>query len=391
MTKRSHWLVAAIAIAGCISPNSDVLDGTDGCDPGEDIDPTVRRFLEASREFGDAAAALEDDVFQACAKIAGDLGAPDSWSQLEGQDAVSNASGTGACDVAAAKVEAALLAAGQANAQIAVTVTRGQCRYDFEAQAACEAACAPACDPGTVETRCEPGELSVMCTAECTAGSTCEGSAELPANCMGECESTCQGHCAGTCVSDDGAVSVNDPNCRGKCSSACNGTCRGLCKVEAPEGVACGASVRCTGSCTGSYSDPVCTTEFTPPVCSADQACYAACAAETAANDVCDPPRIEVLVDLQVAPQLAPVVATLEANLPPLFHAAQQKGQSLLDAAGELRATGQTVSDRLEDLDGDSLACVAESATALADAAARLDVSVRASAEISVTVESNTL
>jgi hypothetical protein len=389
---RRWWLAAALAAAGCISPNSDVLDGTEGCDPGEDIDPTVRRFLEASKAFGEAAAGLEGDVLDACARIATDLGAQDTWSELgDSQDAVSNPSGTGACDTAGRLVESALLEAGQANAEIALVVTRGQCRYDFEAQAACEAACAPACDSGSVETRCEPGELSVMCQTECSAGSTCEGSTELPANCMGQCEATCQGQCAGTCVNDDGSVTQNDPNCRGKCSSSCNGTCRGLCKVEAPEGVACGVSVRCTGECTGTYSDPVCTTEFTPPNCTTDQACFAACAAETAANAECDPPRIDVFVDLTVAPELAPVVATLEDNLPALFHAAEQKGRALLEAAGELRETGQTVSDQLEDLDGDSLACVAESATSLAEAAGRLDVSVRASAEISVTVESNTL
>jgi hypothetical protein len=391
MTPTRRLVAAAcIAAVGCISPESGVLDSTEGCDPDGELDPAVRRFMEASNRFGDAAAGIEGDVLTACANIARDLGAEDTWSRLEGSDQVSNAAGTGACDVATRLAEARILEAGQASASLSLVVSRGECHYDFEAQAQCEAGCAlnTVCDSGTVETRCEPGELSVMCQAQCEAGSTCEGS-DLPANCTGQCEATCQGQCAGSCVAEDGSVTENDPNCRGKCSSSCNGTCRGLCKVEAPEGVACGIDVRCTGECTGSYSDPVCTSEFTPPTCTVDASCYASCAAEVAANAVCDPPTIRVFVDLHVAPELQPLVATLERNLPALFQAAEQKGRVLLDAAGDLEESGIVVQDRLEDLDGASLACVASSASVLAEAVGRLDVSVQASARVKVSIETH--
>src|SRR5688572_27398303 len=118
---RKGWLAALVAAAGCISPNSDVLDGTEPCDPEGEVDPAVRQFLEASQEFGAAADGLQADVLQACANVALDLGAEDTWSQETDRDlAVSNAAGTGACDVAARLVEAALLEAGQANAEIAL-------------------------------------------------------------------------------------------------------------------------------------------------------------------------------------------------------------------------------------------------------------------------------
>src|SRR5688500_16631640 len=98
--------------AGCFSTDSDLLD-TEGCEefrPGEaidaDVEPAVLRFMRASATFSGASAELEAEVLEACANIARDLGAKDTWSALDDTgEAVSNDQGTGACDVAAKLVE----------------------------------------------------------------------------------------------------------------------------------------------------------------------------------------------------------------------------------------------------------------------------------------------
>jgi hypothetical protein len=389
----------ALLIGGCIAPDSDVIDVAEGCDefqvgqeldPSLEVDPLVRQFLEATSDFSGASAELRDAVYVACSNIATDLGVADSWSSIEDLDErVHNDAGTGACDAASREVERRLIEAGGVEGSFAVAVTKGECHFDFARQRACEDAClvnAP-CDPGTVETRCEPGSLSVICDTECSASARCLGTPELPANCMGVCESTCQGECRGACIAPDGTRTIDDPNCRGKCSSSCNGTCRGICRVEAP--VQCGASVRCSGGCTGTFTDPVCTASYMPPSCMVDPSCIEACAADVAANAVCDPTQVEVFVDLVTSPELEPVVATLEANLPALIDAAELRGRVILAATEQLATVGEDLSGRLEELDGKSLACVGVAGGHIARAVQSATISVDASVDLSVKVDTN--
>ena len=395
------FLVGAAALAGCVSTDSPILDSTEECKefrPGETIDtstgidPTVLRFMQASADFSKASEDLKGEVLTACAAIATDLGGTDTWSSIQDVDkAVSNDDGTGACDVATRLVEEKLIEGGSAKAKIALKVSSGVCRFDWTGQVACDAECAVngVCDSGSAETRCDPASLSVMCDTSCAAGATCEGRPDIVANCAGSCEATCQGQCTGSCFHDDGTITENDPNCNGKCTATCNGSCSGHCEIEAPAGVQCGVNVRCTGGCTGTFSDPACTTEFKPPTCQVDTHCLASCEAELAATAMCDPPIVKIVVDLKVAPALEPVVRTLEKNLPPLIAAAQEKGLTLQLSARELASTGESIKAKLDNLNGHSLSCLAASSTALAEALGHFDVSVRSGVKVTTVIRTH--
>jgi hypothetical protein len=399
---RTAMLISFAAATGCVDADSPLInEGAQGCDefqPGGEVpsdlavDGDVRVFLQASADFSGEAVAIRDSVLTACAAVALDLGASDTWSSIEDIDArVSNGDGTGACDAAAAKVEAILVHATEVQANVAIAISRGQCHMDFEAQTACDRQCTTdtQCDPGSVETRCEPGSLRVVCDAACAADATCCGTPDLPANCMGKCESECQGECKGDCTSADGTRTTDDPNCRGKCSASCNGTCRGLCKVEAPEGVQCGANVACQAGCSGSFTAPECTTEFTPPQCTVREDCHQSCSAQVVAHSVCDPCTVKVFANVTVSADLQPLITTLEINLPPLIAAAELHGKLLFNAGQRLATSGQSLSGRVGDLDGKSLACAAAASTGCASGIGSLDVSIQASARIQGTLTTN--
>ena len=397
MRSLSRAVVIALGVGAglgaCVSEDSPIFDGTEECTafaPGEpvpddaEVNSDVRKFMQAASDLTAIGDQMAHDVLEACSGIATDLGAEDTWSDEENLDrAISNPDGTGACDAASKNILEVLTDAGEVNAKVALLVTRGECHIDFEAQAECERQCSPICDPGTVETRCEPGELSVECHASCEAEATCVGTEDLPANCMGACESECVGECKGTCIAADGSRTENDPNCQGKCTSSCNGECRGRCKLDEP--TECGVEVHCEGGCTGTYSDPVCTTECTPPECNEDAECHAACAAEAQANAGCDPTRVELFADVESTPTLQPLIDTLEEHLPVLFDAAEAKGPMARDALERLGRTGQKLAEDLGDLTGVELSCVGEAVNAVVKTFNVFDVAVNASLDLTIT------
>ncbi len=380
----------ATAVVSCVDPDSPLIqDSIEGCDEIQspeqvqtvDVDESVRRLMVAAVDFSASVSVIQDDVLTACANIALDLGAQDTWSGLDGDDArVSNADGTGACDQAAAKIDEWLPAS--AEVRLAINYAKGYCYVDYQEQQQCDTQCTTdtQCQPGAVETRCDPGALLVTCEAECAAEASCMGSQEKPANCMGKCESECQGECKGTCFGDDGKITENDPNCRGKCGAACNGYCKGECKNDEP--TQCGASVQCKGACTSTYTDPVCTTTCGPPQCTEEKTCHDVCTSHLWANPVCVPTTVTVLLDVSTHADLEPLRATLERNLPILIDSAEFHGQlsvqaleRLADASGEIEA---------EDLDGKSISCAGESTAVVAR---ELD-SIRVSVDASVTIVS---
>ncbi len=394
------WGAVLVPLIGCISSDSDLGDAGDECvelkgdtvPKDAAIDETVKVFMQASADLRFIGQSLRGPVKDACANIAHDLGAEDTWSAFgDSDDAIHNDEGTGACDVAVSKVSAIMTA--HADANFALCVSRGACRPDFAAQAECDAGCTidTTCDSGSVETRCEPGELAVQCSGSCEASATCEGRPELPANCMGVCESTCQGECKGTCIAADGTRTDNDPNCMGKCSSRCNGTCRGYCKIEEPAGVNCGVSVACLGGCTGTASAPVCETLFTPPACSFDAECYASCSASVASHAICDPPIVQLSANLTVHADVQLLVTTINANLASIIAVADAQGQLAIDAVKRLGTTADAVLDKADDLDGKSLSCAKAAAKISTEAAATLARIVNASASVHESCSSNAI
>jgi len=241
------WIivVAAVPMLGSCGVKNDIQAAVSGCDEFQagaqavaklDVDAKVKAFLQASAELKEVSNGIKADLKLACINIATDLGETDRWSGDNSDSALTNGDKTGACDVAASKIDAIMTATTQAGASCALEVSGGQCTIDAEAQASCEAACKAdvKCTEPTVEVRCPPAELSVQCDAECKADAVCEGRQDVAANCMGKCESECQGECRG--------------ELRGTTAGGCAGTCEGKC-----DGVAtpAGGMVGCTGTCEG--------------------------------------------------------------------------------------------------------------------------------------------
>lgn len=392
-------LVGALfgSAGGCIDPSSPLLeDSAKGCDefePGSDVSPTlnvhpkVRAFMQAASDFVMNANEIKGAVMTACTKVATDLGAPDTWSAIKDENrAITNPDRTGACDAAGSRVEQALIDAEKVDAHVAIAVSRGECHLDFDEQKKCDEECAAnaSCDPGTIETRCDPEAVSASCSGACRSGASCVGSIDVTARCMGHCEAECDGSCSGTCIGTDGSMTSGDPNAKGKCVATCNGTCSGVCKIEAPDGTACGANVRCTGGCTGAMTEPACTMEFKPPKCDVDQDCHAACSAKVAQDATCSSTTVRIFVRVDATPEIKAVADTLQENLPDLFSTANDRGKLLLNAAGRLGDTGNSLENRIEDLDGKSLACLGKASTAVGDTIGSVDVSVRASVDVTV-------
>jgi hypothetical protein len=393
-----HFFLVALPLASCVATtptNTGSSSSALSCpefQPGSTlganakVDVRVRGFVQSSADLTGIAATLKSAVKGACVGIDSDLGVTDTWSSLsdagDSDDAISNANGTGACDAARARIVAIMSA--HPNANFALAISRGECHTDFAEEAQCEAGCSSQqkCDPGTVETRCDPAQLSVMCDGSCSSQAFCEGRVDAEANCEGQCEAECTGHCAGTCTDENGHMTDNDDHCHGKCKDHCSGKCNGRCKVEAASGIACGANVSCKGGCTSTYSQPKCETECSPPKCTIDQTCFENCRATVAAKTVCDPPTVKLLADASAGDDVVKLVATIDKNLPPLIHSAEAEGRILVDEVHNLSVSRKAVLDASGDLDFKSVACATAAAESLTKVAGTLDVSTQAAAGV---------
>jgi hypothetical protein len=387
-------LLAGASVVGCMTStgSGSLNEATQGCpefqvggnvNVSADVDVRVHGFMQACSDLGEVAKTAKGAVMTACSGIAKDLGAQDTWTALgDSDDAISNGNGTGACDAAKAKIQAIMTA--NANAGFALIVSRPPCVPDFKAEASCEASCQAqqTCDPGTVETRCDPGKLSVVCQNNCAAQGCCEGRADVKANCEGSCEAECDGQCSGMCTDDSGHQTMNDPSCHGKCSAHCSGTCSGRCTIDASAGVQCGANVTCEGGCTGSFTQPTCETVVNPPKCTIDATCLDSCQTMAVAHAVCDPPTVKLEADASVSADVAKLVATIDTNLPPLIQTAEREAHFASNLVANVSASGQAVLQAAGDLNGKSLACASAAGSSLQTTASALNVSTAAGAAV---------
>ncbi len=392
-------LIAGVSVVSCISSTSGLNEASQGCpefqvggtvNASADVDVRVRSFMQACSDLGGVAQTAKSAVMTACAGIATDLGAQDTWTAIgDRDDAISNASGTGACDAAKAKIQAIMSA--DAKAGFALVVSRPPCHPDFDAEASCEASCQAQqkCDPGTVETRCDPGKLSVLCQSNCSAQGCCEGTASAKANCEGSCEAECDGQCSGTCTDGSGHQTMNDPNCHGKCSAHCSGTCSGRCTIDATAGVQCGTNVTCEGGCSGTFTQPTCETVVNPPTCTIDATCLGSCQAESVAHAVCDPPTVTLEADTTVSADIGKLVATINKNLPPLIATAEREAHFAATLVTNVSASGQAVLQASGDLNGKSLACATAAASSLQNTGGTLNVATTAGAGVTQSCSSN--
>jgi len=398
-------VMLAFGGAACISTSSPVVTGTtqgaEGCpelkagatiDASVQVDVRVRALMQASIDLQAIRDDLRGTVHDACAHIATDLGASDTWSALgDSDDAIGNGNGTGACDQAAAKITAIMESDAGKKASFALIMSPGACHTDFKAEADCEAGCnaQTKCDPGKVEERCEPGQLSVKCADKCTANSYCEGHAEAQCNCTGTCDAECTGECTGTCVAEDGTRTTNEANCKGKCEGSCKGKCSGSCKIEESAGISCGASVSCKGECTSTYSDPVCESIVTPPKCTIDESCFESCRTNVAAKAVCDPPQVKLIADVKAGGDIEKLVATINANLPNVVAKAEAEGKLVVKIGADLVTTGTAVLNASGDLDGKSLGCATAAAKSVSTSAKTLSVVTDSGTKVTGTCSSH--
>jgi len=386
-------LAVPLFTGGCSAKDAaEALQGCDELKSGASIQAgltgsvEVDTFMQATADLMAISDKLKVEVGVACAAIAKDLGATDSWT-AKGFSATnpSDDSIKEACTQASAKIKAVMDAGAQANANIAITVSGGKCEVNAQAQFDCEAKCQATgmCEPPSIEARCEPGQLSVQCMGTCNAQATCEGSATVKANCEGTCAATCEGDCQGTCTAEGGTQTTNSATCNGKCSGTCKGTCTGECKVTATGGVSCGAQASCKGGCTGTATAPKCEGEIKPPNCQIDAECQGSCSGSASLKATCTPPQVKVIANASATSDIPKLVATLEANLPKLINAAKVQGQLALKASAKVASAGSAVVSAAGSLGGKAIACATASAQASAKASVSVSVSVEASASAS--------
>src|SRR5262249_27217643 len=125
--------VGAVWVAGCLLTHSRFWGAGEDCPQVQNgghfysslpLDDTLRMFMQGSADLLAIGDRMKPAVKTACAHIATDLGASDSWSARgDGDESITNQDHTGACDVAAAKIGPIMQQA--ANANFALIWTHG--------------------------------------------------------------------------------------------------------------------------------------------------------------------------------------------------------------------------------------------------------------------------
>ncbi len=291
---------------------------------------TIRAFVTASGDLAEVAMRVQNDVFEACERMADDLGIPENERRPRSDN---DAKVSASCGAVGAKIDA-ILNKG-VSAKIRADVTPPQCQVNAQAEAQCKGQCNAQVDPGNIKATCAPGHLYGKCTGTCTG--------------------TCNGACNGECQGSTGA------------GGQCNGTCKGTCSGD------------CKGNCSVDFQEPKCDLQGRAP--SADARCEGSCKAHADLTAQCTEARVKIqgAVDTGEMPKL---VATLERNLPPLVRAQIAYGQRIGDDVQILVRTGSELPNAFGHLTARAGACVAAAANATVSAQATLRVSVQASASV---------
>ena len=300
-------------------------------------DTELKAFVAATRDLIDASMQIETETMQACQRMGLDLGIDESAMRPSTDEP--GAQAQAACAALAQRIDAIL----RAGAGVRVSVAPPACSADLQGKARCSGACTAEVDPGEIVARCEPGKLAGQCVGTCGGG----------------CEGTCQGECEGQCSARDAS---------GKCAGHCSGTCHGSCDAT------------CHARCEGQWQAPRCEGHVRAP--SADAQCEASCNARAEIRAQCTPARVTVQASRSTA-DVARLGATLQANLPLLFHAERALGVRLTGSAETLARIGGELPNVLGDAGEEAMACTAAAADATLAASARIRVSVQASASIS--------
>jgi hypothetical protein len=300
-------------------------------------DAKIRAFVAASKDLVGISLAAEATAAQACQRMARDLGVPDN--EMTPRSEEPGEAARVACAAVATRIDMIL----SQGIQVRAAAYPPQCQADLQAKAQCEGACNVQVDPGQIVAQCEPARLSGYCRGECG----------------GRCEGNCSGQCEGQCATRDAS---------GACTGRCEGTCRGQCDAT------------CHAYCRGEWQAPRCEGYVQPP--SADAECQASCSARAEFRAQCTPAQVNVQVN-QNAEMAMRLVATLQANLPELLRAQLALGARVMNSARTVVQVGAQLPKVIGDAGAQALACVAAASSASVKASARIDVTVRASANVS--------
>lgn len=347
--------ILALPLASCTD-----LGGNLFC--GADVVAEVDALLDATTALTANVTTLEGDILVACKNIAQDLTGtrPNPTGTLDEQV---QAACTAARDAIAAQVSG--------GAQITFAYAAPVCHVDASAQLSCEASCDvnATCNEGTVEVRCDPGDLSVICTGMCQAGAVCEATVMAPTvTCQGSCDGVCTGMCNG-----------GTQNAAGECTGTCSGTCTGNCTIQqGSAGVSCGAYARCRGGCSVTGTEPRCESTLNPPSCAVDADCQGACEASGNFSASCEPGTVQVFIT--GGTNATALTNTLEANLGVFLEIRDGLQTFVADAA----TIANSASGVAASLQGSAL-CALSQVTQLA-ASAQDALAVATSLEVTVSV-----
>jgi len=398
MKKTLPLALFALAMVGCppggTMPGSGGAGSTSGGESGElssacqaDFGATaaaakLEAFLGATASFVHAANDLDGSLKANCVSMGRALGM--AGGELSG--------GTRAvCDAVSSKLHDELTAVrAQASLRIDVVAQPPRCEISVDASASCAAQCDVDVDPGEVSVQCEGGDMVGQCSGSCSGSCQVDASAGCAGSCEGTCSAGCTGVCQGSCEGSCSATGADgqcngrcDGTCHGSCSAGCQGSCSGECWVDAHAS----CQGQCRGSCSVEFTEPHCTGTVRPAHVSAD--CQASCDARLNAEASCEPGRVEVVVTGDVSSDLAPrlerVRAALRAGYGQLLvtgeklRRVRQSGRAMVDAAGRLRGTGR-------DLGLNAVACMAEAASTVPNALAKVSVSVDIQVSVTASV-----
>ncbi len=329
---------------GIFGPLSATCPGLSAADPlslrysqNAIADGKIKTFVAASHDLVSVSVQMENEVLDACRRMAFDLGVNQAEMTPRNSDQP-GAAAQAACGAVANHVDAIL----RQGIQVQVQVTPPMCQANMQAKAHCDGACSASIDPGRIVATCEPARLSGFC------GGTCHG----------QCDANCQGQCQGQC-----AGQVSNGQCYGRCLGTCNGRCDGTCHAY----------------CQGNWQAPQCQGMVQPP--SADAECNASCNAQAEFQASCTPPQVTVrgAQNIELAARLA---RTLQANLPELIHAELALGRRLSGNARVVVSVGSQLPSVVGNAGAEAMACVAAASSATVKASMRIDVSIQASASV---------
>jgi len=396
-------MLTAPMLSGC-GESDDLTESVAG-ECAAELSAKADAFQVSVQALVTAAGEMKTSLAMACYHIADDLG-DDSVTEPENEgEGISDEDMQALCTAAAGAIEAEISASGS----IALEYVPPRCTVSAEAQLNCEANCSvdAECEGGTIEARCDPGELRVTCEGTCEGTASCEGTADVAAacegscaaECTGECEGTCSGTCSGTCTGEcDGTCSAEnaegqcegtcegtcrgtcDAECQGSCSGTCTGTCTGSCEYTAEATVECDAELTCTGGCEGTATAPSCEAELQPPSCDIDAECQAGCDGQAKFEAECTEPRVTITGTAN-----AEFAATLEAQMPAILSVVA-KLELIGEAAGQVAADAEDLGVELTGSASCALAYGADFVAQLqaaATASMSVEASFSASAEVS--------